>query len=50
MSHYDLHVWLWKENPAGMFSPTNPNIRCPKTGYSFAEKTPDIVPHEKAKP
>ena len=19
MHHYDLHVWLWKENPAGLF-------------------------------
>ena len=21
LHHYDLHVWLWKENPAGLFSP-----------------------------
>jgi hypothetical protein len=43
MSHYDLHVWLWKENPAGMFSPTNPSLKCPKTGYNFQEKAPRIV-------
>lgn len=49
MHHYDLHVWLWKKNPAGMFSPTNPDLRCPKTGYSFAEQTPSLVPHEKPK-
>jgi hypothetical protein len=47
MHHYDLHVWLWKKNPAGMFSPTNPDLRCPKAGYSFAEQTPNLVPHEK---
>jgi hypothetical protein len=28
-SHYDLHVWLWKHNPAGMFAEWNPNVRCP---------------------
>jgi hypothetical protein len=24
--HYDLHVWLWKHNPEGVFSPTNPAV------------------------
>jgi hypothetical protein len=33
-SHYDLHVWLFKENPEGMFAPTNPAVKC--TGYSYA--------------
>ena len=27
--HYDLHVWLWKDNPAGLFAPFNPNVSCP---------------------
>jgi hypothetical protein len=27
--HYDKHLWLWKHNPAGMFTPFNPRIRCP---------------------
>ncbi len=27
--HYDLHVWLWQANPAGMFADLNPNISCP---------------------
>lgn len=45
LHHYDLHVWLWKKNPAGMFSPTNPNVKCPKAGYSFMEKAPKLVPH-----
>jgi hypothetical protein len=34
MAHYDLHVWLFKENPEGMFAPTNPAVKC--TGYSYA--------------
>jgi hypothetical protein len=28
-THYDLHVWLWKHNPTGMFAEWNPNVRCP---------------------
>jgi hypothetical protein len=27
--HWSLHVWLYEENPAGMFTPFNPNITCP---------------------
>ena len=45
LHHYDLHVWLWKDNPAGMFAPTNPNVRCPKGPYSLEETSPRIVPH-----
>ncbi len=26
--HYDLHVWLWKRNPAGVFAQWNPDVRC----------------------
>ena len=26
--HYDLHVWVWQANPAGMFAPFNPNVKC----------------------
>ena len=32
--HYDLHAWLFKDNPLGMFTPTNPNVSC--EGYDFA--------------
>ena len=31
--HYDLHAWLFKDNPNGMFSPTNPDVTC--EGYDF---------------
>jgi hypothetical protein len=41
--HYDLHVWLWKTNPEGVFSPTNPAVKCPAAAYSFAEDAPKMV-------
>jgi hypothetical protein len=44
MHHYDLHVWLWKENPAGLFKPTNPALTCAGYGYSLAEDWPRLVP------
>lgn len=27
--HYDLHVWLWQDNPHGLFAPFNPTLSCP---------------------
>jgi hypothetical protein len=33
LAHYDLHVWLFKNNPEGTFAPTNPAVQC--TGYSY---------------
>jgi hypothetical protein len=27
--HYDLHVWLYKHNPAGLFAAWNPRVHCP---------------------
>jgi hypothetical protein len=47
LHHYDLHVWLWKANPEGVFSPTNPAVKCPTTGYSFDEAAPKMAhPHK----
>jgi hypothetical protein len=43
LHHYDLHVWLWKANPAGVYSPTNPDLKCPKSGYSFSGDAPKMV-------
>ena len=43
LHHYDLHVWLWKTNPEGVFSPTNPAVKCPKGAYSFADEAPKMV-------
>ncbi|HEV8310801.1 MAG TPA: hypothetical protein VGW35_24340 [Methylomirabilota bacterium] len=45
LHHYDLHVWLWKENPSGLFSPTNPTVRCDGYEHSLAEEAPHPVPH-----
>jgi hypothetical protein len=28
LRHYDLHVWLWKDNPKGMFTSTNAALKC----------------------
>lgn len=27
--HYDLHVWLYQRNPAGLLQPWNPRVGCP---------------------
>lgn len=26
--HYDRHVWLYRDNPNGIFAPFNPNVTC----------------------
>jgi len=43
LKHYDLHVWLWKQNPAGLFAPTNPDVKCPASAYTFKETAPPLV-------
>jgi hypothetical protein len=27
--HWSLHVWLYENNPSGIFTPFNPNVSCP---------------------
>ena len=34
LHHYDLHVWLFKPNPAGFFNAFNPSVKCPKGEYT----------------
>ena len=46
LRHYDLHVWLFKSNPAGLFNMVNPNVNCPKTGYTFLEHPPKTLPQQ----
>jgi LPXTG-motif cell wall-anchored protein len=36
---YALHIWLWKENPAGLFTSYNPNVSC-----AAAPATPQRMP------
>lgn len=45
LHHYDLHVWLFKENPAGLFAATNPSVGCAGHGYALMEQPTAIVPH-----
>lgn len=45
LHHYDLHVWLWKDNPAGMFNSTNPGVGCAGHPYAEMEQPPATVAH-----
>ena len=47
LHHYDLHVWLWKANPGGVYSPTNPTVKCGAYSYTIPEEAPHFVPHPK---
>jgi hypothetical protein len=42
--HYDLHAWLFKHNPLGMFAPTNPNVSCKSSDFSLLEKPTKMMP------
>jgi len=44
LRHWDLHVWLWKDNPAGVFVPTNARVKCPASGYSYVLPQSDEPP------
>jgi hypothetical protein len=33
-NHYELHVWIPRENPSGMFSPFNPAVSCQHQGHA----------------
>jgi hypothetical protein len=38
LRHYDLHVWLWKPNPRGVFAETNVALKCPAGDpYTYPE-------------
>lgn len=45
LHHYDLHVWLFKENPAGLFHWTNPAVGCAGHPYALMEAPTATVPH-----
>jgi len=42
--HYDLHAWLFKDNPLGMFSPTNPDVTCDEADFAILEMPTKLVP------
>lgn len=43
LHHWDLHVWLWKDNPNGLMHPTNSTVKCPDGPYTFHEIAPKIA-------
>jgi len=43
LHHWDLHVWLWKENPNGLMHPTNSAVKCPPGPYTFQDHPPKMV-------
>lgn len=32
--HYDRHVWIYRDNPDGVFAPFNPNVSCRHQGHT----------------
>lgn len=45
LHHYDLHAWLWKANPNGLFSGTNPDLKCDGYHYTVTETdAPHLAP------
>ncbi|HYC33553.1 MAG TPA: hypothetical protein VEB59_14790 [Gemmatimonadales bacterium] len=47
LTHYDLHVWLYKPNPLGTFAPTNPDVTCKGHPYRLVEEAPMLAPEPK---
>jgi len=44
-AYYDLHVWLHRENPSGMFAPYNPTVTCESHNFNLPAITPpDGIP------
>jgi len=41
--HFDLHAWLFKDNPLGMFIPTNPDVTCKGHDFELLEEPTKIV-------
>jgi hypothetical protein len=44
--HYDLHAWLFKDNPYGMFTPTNSKVSCQYSDHKLLEKPTMMVPEK----
>ena len=41
--HYDLHAWVFKDNPLGMFAATNPKVNCKGYEHELLEKPTKAV-------
>ena len=48
-SQYELQIWLYRDNPSGMFAPYNPKVTCANHDYDMPMVHPpiDLVPGEK---
>jgi hypothetical protein len=44
VTHYDLHAWLFKDNPLGLFESTNPDVSCEGYAHSLLEEPTRLVP------
>lgn len=44
VAHYDLHAWLFKDNPLGLFEPTNPDVICDGKSFALLEDPTKLVP------
>ena len=42
--HYDLHAWLFKDNPLGTFAATNPSVSCDGYDFDLLEKPTKMMP------
>ena len=40
MPHFDRHVWLYRENPRGVFEPFNPTVSCEHHGATHTMPAP----------
>ena len=40
MPHFDRHVWLYRENPRGVFEPLNPAVSCAHHGATHQMPAP----------
>ena len=48
-SQYELQIWLYRDNPSGMFAPYNPKVTCANHDYDMPMVHPpiDLLPGEK---
>ena len=43
---YALHIWLWRENPAVLYTSYNPTVACPAALASFPNAAAaSVTPH-----
>jgi hypothetical protein len=43
LHHWDLHVWLWKDNPNGLMHSTNSTVKCADGPFTFHEMATKMV-------